>query len=94
MDSVKFRLSLTTEQRTYLMEELENKLKRAIKQYEKYGVEMPVPVLTDFIANFEGAKKLGSLIGYGPIGLFNVATPYYKNVKANLINKGYKEYLV
>nr|DAS92493.1 MAG TPA: hypothetical protein [Caudoviricetes sp.] len=94
MDSVKFRLSLTTEQRTYLMEELENKLKRAIKQYEKYGVEMPVPVLTDFIANFEGAKKLGSLIGYGPIGLFNVATPYYKTVKANLINKGYKEYLV
>ena len=94
MDSVKFRLSLTTEQRTYLMEELENKLKRAIKQYEKYGVEMPVPVLTDFIANFEGAKKLGSLIGYGPIGLFNVATTYYKNVKANLVNKGYKEYLV
>ena len=94
MDSVNFRFSLTTEQRNYLKEELDNKLKRAIEQYEKYGVEMPVPVLTDFIANFEGAKKLGSLIGYGPIGLFNVATPYYKNVKANLINKGYKEYLV
>ena len=94
MDSVKFRFSLTKEQRAYLMEELDNKLKRAIEQYEKYGVEMPVPVLTDFIANFEGAKKLGSLIGYGPIGLFNVATPYYKNVEANLINKGYKEYLV
>lgn len=94
MDSVKFRYSLDKEQRAYLMEELDNKLKRAIEQYEKYGVEMPVPVLTDFIANFEGAKKLGSLIGYGPIDLFNVATPYYKNVKANLINKGYKEYLV
>ena len=92
MDSVKFRYSLDKEQRAYLMEELDNKLKRAIEQYEKYGVE--IPVLTDFIANFEGAKKLGSLIGYGPIDLFNVATPYYKNVKANLINKGYKEYLV
>lgn len=94
MDSVNFRFSLTKEQRAYLMEELDNKLKRAIKQYEKYGVEMPVPVLTDFIANFEGAKKLGALIGYGPIGLFNVATPYYKNVKEELVNKGYKEYLI
>ena len=94
MDSVKFRFSLDKEQRAYLMEELDNKLKRAIALYEKYGVEMPVPVLTEFIASFEGAKKLGSLIGYGPIGLFNVATPYYKNVEANLVNKGYKEYLV
>lgn len=94
MDSVKFRLSLTTEQRNYIMDDVDNNLKRAIEQYEKYGVEMPVPVLTDFIANFEGAKKLGSLIGYGPIGLFNVATTYYKNVKEELVNKGYKEYLI
>lgn len=94
MNSVKFRLSLDQEQHNYLMEELDNKLKRAIALYEKNGVEMPVPVLTDFIASFEGARKLGSLIGYGPIDLFNVATPYYKNVVANLVNKGYKEYLV
>ena len=78
MDSVKFRFSLDKEQRAYLMEELDNKLKRAIEQYEKYGVEMPVPVLTDFIANFEGAKKLVSLIGYGPIGLFSVACKLFQ----------------
>lgn len=84
MNSVKFRLSLDQEQHNYLMEEVDNKLKRAIAQYEKHGVEMPVQVLTDFIASVESAKNLGSLIGYRPVGLFNVATPYYKNVKANL----------
>lgn len=94
MDSVKFRLSLDKEQHNYIMEDIDKKLKRAIEQYQKYGVEMPVPVLTKFIASVESAKSLGSLIGYLPVGLLNVVTPYYKNVKANLINKGYKEYLI
>lgn len=94
MDSVKYRVSLTTEQRNYLMEDVDNNLNRAITAYEKYGVEMPVPVLTDFIASIEKARALGSLIGYRPIELLDKANAYYKNVKANLINKGYKEYLV
>ena len=94
MDSLKFRLSLDKEQRNYIMEDVDNKLKRAIATYEKYGVEMPVPVLTDFIASVESAKSFGSLIGYRPVGLLDVVNDYYKNVKADLVNKGYKEYLV
>ena len=94
MDGVKFRLSLTTEQHNYLMAEVDNNLKRAITAYEKYGVEMPVPVLTDFIASIEKAKSLGSLIGYHQVELSEKAHEYYKKVKAELVNKGYKQYLI
>ena len=93
MDSVKYRLSLTTEQRNYLMKEVDNNLNRAIATYEKYGVEMPVPVLTDFIASIANAKALGGLIGYRPIELFTKATMVNAEVTAELVNKGYKQRL-
>ena len=94
MDSVKYRLSLTTEQRNYLMKEVDNNLNRAIATYEKYGVEMPVSVLTDFIASIANAKALGGLIGYRPIELFTKATMVNAEVTAELVNKGYKQFLV
>ena len=93
MDSVKYRLSLTTEQRNYLMKEVDNNLNRAIATYEKYGVEMPVPVLTDFIASIANAKALGGLIGYRPIELLTKATMVNAEVTAELVNKGYKQRL-
>lgn len=94
MDSVKFRLSLTTEQRNYLMDEVDNNLKRAITTYEKYGVEMPVYILTNFIASIEKARELASLLGYRPIELLAKAHEIYNNVKDELVNKGYKQYLI
>ena len=94
MNSVKFRLSLTTEQRNYLMDEVDNNLKRAITAYEKYGVEMPVYILTNFIASIEKARELASLLGYRPIELLAKAHEIYNNVKDELVNKGYKQYLI
>lgn len=94
MDSVKFRLSLTTEQHKYLMDDVDNNLNRAITAYEKYGVEMPVYILTGFIASIEKARELASLIGYRPIELLAKVHEIYNNVKDELVNKGYKEYLI
>lgn len=76
------------------MKEVDDNLNRAIATYEKYGVEMPVPVLTNFIASIANARALGGLIGYRPIELFNKATMVDAKVTAELVNKGYKQYLV
>lgn len=94
MDSVKFRLSLTTEQRNYIMDDVDNNLKRAITAYEKYDVEMPLPILTDFIASIEKARDLGALIGYRQVELSEKAHECYSKVKEELVNKGYKQYLI
>ena len=94
MDSVKFRLSLTKEQRNYIMDEVDNYLRRAIQDYEKYGVEMPAPVLTDFIGCIEKARSLGSSIGYRQVELSEKAHECYKKVFEELVNKGYKRYLI
>ena len=94
MSGNEFRFSLTTEQHKYIMEEVDYNLKRAIAYYEKYGVEMPLPVLTAFIGCIEMARSLGSSIGYRQVELSEKAHECYKKVDDELVNRGYKRYLV
>lgn len=94
MDSVQFRFSLTTEQQKYIMKEVDYNLKRAIGYYEQYGAEMPAPVLTNFIGCIEMARSLGSSIGYRQVELSEKAHECYKKVFEELVNKGYKRYLI
>lgn len=94
MSGNEFRFSLTTEQRKYIMEEVDYNLKCAIGYYEQFGAEMPAPVLTHFIGCIEMARSLGSSIGYRQVELSEKAHECYKKVFEELVNKGYKRYLV
>ena len=94
MDSVQFRFSLDKEQSKYIMNMVNQYLKYAISEYEKYGVEMPAPVLTNFIGCIEKARSLGSLIGYQQVELSEKAHECYHKVFEELVNKGYKRYLI